>query len=204
MSVFNAKVTSTEPLSKEEARWIKLSKITYRDPTGTSRTWESAERLTRPKTADIDGVGIVAILPHPTGPELILQKQYRPPINAVTIEVPAGLIDEGETPEECAIRELREETGYVGVATETSPMMFNDPGFCNTNLKMVHVSVDMDLPENKDLKPELEEGEFIEVFTVKLTDLWGMCETWEKEGCAIDARVGTLAEGILLAQRFKL
>ncbi|RKL30799.1 hypothetical protein BFJ72_g11364 [Fusarium proliferatum] len=170
----------------------------------TSRTWESAERLTRPKTADIDGVGIVAILPLPTGPELILQKQYRPPINAVTIEVPAGLIDEGETPEECAIRELREETGYVGVATETSPMMFNDPGFCNTNLKMVHVSVDMDLPENKDLKPELEEGEFIEVFTVKLTDLWGMCETWEKEGCAIDARVGTLAEGILLAQRFKL
>ncbi|KLP05091.1 Uncharacterized protein Y057_13160 [Fusarium fujikuroi] len=105
MSVFNAKVTSTEPLSKEEARWIKLSKITYRDPTGTSRTWESAERLTRPKTADIDGVGIVAILPLPTGPELILQKQYRPPINAVTIEVPAGLIDEGETPEECAIRE---------------------------------------------------------------------------------------------------
>ncbi|KAH7493882.1 NUDIX hydrolase domain-like protein [Fusarium oxysporum f. sp. albedinis] len=204
MSVFDAKVTSTEPLSKEEARWIKLSKITYHDPTGTSRTWESAERLTRPKTADIDGVGIVAILPLPTGPELILQKQYRPPINAVTIEVPAGLIDEGETPEECAIRELREETGYVGVATETSPMMFNDPGFCNTNLKMVHVSVDMELPENKNLKPELEEGEFIEVFTVKLTDLWGMCETWEREGCAIDARVGTLAEGILLAQRFKL
>lgn len=180
------------------------ARITYRDPTGTPRTWESAERLTRPKTADIDGVGIVAILPLATGPELILQKQYRPPIDAVTIEVPAGLIDEGETPEECAIRELREETGYVGVATETSPMMFNDPGFCNTNLKMVHVSVDMELPANKDLKPELEEGEFIEVFTVKLTDLWGMCETWEKEGCAIDARVGTLAEGILLAQRFKL
>ncbi len=37
---------------------------------------------------------------------------------------------------------------------------------------MVHVSVDMTLPENQDLKPELEENEFIEVFLVRLTDLW--------------------------------
>ncbi|KAF4455606.1 adp-ribose pyrophosphatase [Fusarium austroafricanum] len=204
MSVFDAKVTQTGPLTEEEARWIKLEKITYQDPNGISRTWESAERRTRPKDADIDGVGIVAILEKPTGNELILQKQYRPPIDKVTIEVPAGLIDEGETAEECAVRELREETGYVGVATETSPMMFNDPGFCNTNLKMVHVSVDMELPENQDLKPMLEDSEFIEVFTVKLKDLWDVCKTFESEGCAIDARVGTLAEGILLAQRFKL
>ncbi|KAJ4125891.1 ADP-ribose diphosphatase [Fusarium oxysporum] len=78
MSVFDAKVTSTEPLSKEEARWIKLSKITYRDPTGTSRTWESAERLTRPKTADIDGVGIVAILPPPHRPRTHTPKTIPP------------------------------------------------------------------------------------------------------------------------------
>ncbi|KAM0286830.1 hypothetical protein ACHAO9_007955 [Fusarium lateritium] len=204
MSVFNAKVTSTEPLSEEEARWIKLSKITYQDPNGSSRSWESAERRTRPKDADIDGVGIVAILEKPSGPELILQKQYRPPIDKVTIEVPAGLIDAGETAGECAVRELREETGYVGKASETSPMMFNDPGFCNTNLRMVHVTIDMELPENQDLKPQLEESEFIEVFTVKLADLWEECKRLEAEGCAIDARVGTLAEGILLAQRFKL
>ncbi|KAG5657435.1 hypothetical protein KAF25_005999 [Fusarium avenaceum] len=204
MSVFNSKVTSTGPLSEEDARWIKLSKITYQDPNGSSRSWESAERRTRPKDADIDGVGIVAILEKPSGPELILQKQYRPPIDKVTIEVPAGLIDAGETAEECAVRELREETGYVGKASETSPMMFNDPGFCNTNLRMVHVTIDMELPENKDLKPQLEDSEFIEVFTVKLADLWEECKRLEAEGCAIDARVGTLAEGILLAQRFKL
>jgi len=102
------------------------------------------------------------------------------------------------------VRELREETGYVGKASETSPMMFNDPGFCNTNLRMVHVTIDMELPENQDLKPQLEESEFIEVFTVKLADLWEECKRLEAEGCAIDARVGTLAEGILLAQRFKL
>jgi ADP-ribose pyrophosphatase len=80
---------------------------------------------TRPAGLDLDGVGIVAILNKDTGSELLLQKQYRPPIDAVVIEVPAGLIDAGETPEQCAVRELKEETGYVGVAEQTSPVMYN-------------------------------------------------------------------------------
>lgn len=141
--------------------------------------------------------------------------------------MPAGLIDEGETAEQAAIRELKEETGYVAEVLETSPVMFHgivalplplllsripspridrftDPGFCNTNLKMVHVSVDMSLPENQTLVPELEENEFIEVFTVKLTDLWEECIRFEKEGFAIDARIANLAEGIEIAKKFKL
>lgn len=68
---------------------------------------------------------------------------------------------------------------------------------------MVHVSIDMSLPENQNLKPELEENEFIEVFHVPLSKLWDECKRLEAEGCAIDARVGTLAEGIELAKRFK-
>lgn len=179
-------------------------RIEYQDPRGTKRIWESAERRSRPKDGDIDGVGIIAILDKPTGKEIILQKQHRPPIDKVTIEVPAGLVDAGETAEQAAVRELREETGYVGVATETSPIMYNDPGFCNTNMRMVHVSIDMSLPENQILKPELEDNEFIEVFTVPLANLWEECKRLEAEGCAIDARVGTFAEGILLAKRLGL
>ena len=79
-----------------------------------------------------------------------------------------------------------------------------DPGFCNTNLNMVHVTVDMSLPQNQNLKPELEENEFIEVFSLPLKDLYTECKRLEGEGYAIDARVGTLGEGIELAQRWKL
>jgi ADP-ribose pyrophosphatase len=69
---------------------------------------------------------------------------------------------------------------------------------------MVHVTIDMSNPENQNLKPELEENEFIEVFTLPFKDLFAECAKLEKEGYAIDARVGTLAEGIEIARRWKL
>jgi ADP-ribose pyrophosphatase len=69
---------------------------------------------------------------------------------------------------------------------------------------MIHVTVDLTLPANRDPKPELEENEFIETFSVALTDLWDECKEFERQGYAIDARVGSLAEGIEFAKRWKL
>ena len=69
---------------------------------------------------------------------------------------------------------------------------------------MVHVTVDMERDENKHLKTELEENEFIEVFSHPLKDLYAECKRLEDEGYAIDARVGTLAEGIELARKWRL
>ena len=69
---------------------------------------------------------------------------------------------------------------------------------------MVYVSVDMSHPENRKPKPQLEDGEFIETFTVPLRDLHAECRKLEKEGYAIDARVGGLAEGIEAARRLRL
>jgi ADP-ribose pyrophosphatase len=68
---------------------------------------------------------------------------------------------------------------------------------------MIHLTVDMSKPENQNPQPELEDNEFIETFSVPLTDLYEECKKFEKEGYAIDARVGTLAEGIELAKRWK-
>ena len=73
----------------------------------------------------------MAILQKPSGPEIVLQKQYRPPIDKVVIEVPAGLVDAGESAADSAVRELKEETGYHGEASEISPVMFNGKSSLN-------------------------------------------------------------------------
>ena len=76
---------------------------------------------------------------------------------------------------------------------------------CFASLRLVvHVVVDMTRPENQNPTPELEEDEFIECFSVPLTDLYAQCKRLEEEGYAIDARVATIAEGIELAKRWKL
>jgi len=204
----NCRVLKEEPLASSEAKWTQLKKITYNNADNVTKIWESAVRPTRPSNSAIDAVGIVAILEKPTGSELLLQKQYRPPIDKICIEVPAGLVDEGEDAETCALRELREESGYVGEVIKgdlgVTPVMYNDPGFCNTNLQMVHVRLDMSNPDNQNPRPQLEENEFIESFSVPLKTLYAECKKLEAEGYAIDARVLTLAEGIEVARQFKI
>ncbi|KAI4156477.1 MAG: hypothetical protein LQ340_000256 [Diploschistes diacapsis] len=205
----DARVLSTEPLTV-------VTRINYKDALGKERDWESAERTTRHKDSLIDAVGVIAVFEDLKGPQILLQKQFRPPVGKVCIEIPAGLLDAGESGEECAVRELREETGYVGKAVKVAGepsgaqgakgVLFNDPGFTNTNLVLVHVDIDPSLPENKpeNRKTELEESEFITTFMLPLKDLWGECRKLEAEGYAIDARVATIAEGIELAKKWKI
>lgn len=69
---------------------------------------------------------------------------------------------------------------------------------------MVYVQVDMSLPENQNPKPDLEDNEFIECFTLPVSELSAGLQRLESEGYAIDARVGSIAEGIEIAKRLKL
>ena len=105
------------------------------------------------------------------------------------IELPAGLIDEGETAEQAAIRELEEETGYkADGVVESSPIIVSDPGafqlihinseanrhcspgMTTANMKLVIVNV---LLEDKMEKPDakLDPGEFIVTRVVELATL---------------------------------
>lgn len=75
-------------------------------------------------------------------------------------EFPAGLVDKGETPNEAALREVREETGYVGkVVNNDGVILAYEPGLTSAVMNLVHVEIDGDLEENQKPKPELEDGE---------------------------------------------
>jgi 8-oxo-dGTP pyrophosphatase MutT (NUDIX family) len=58
---------------------------------------------------------------------IVLVRQYKHGIGCITLELPAGMINRGETPEACAIRELAEETGYAGDPPRLLRSLFADP-----------------------------------------------------------------------------
>eukprot|EP01089_Gocevia_fonbrunei_P000366 TRINITY_DN10381_c0_g1_i1.p2 TRINITY_DN10381_c0_g1~~TRINITY_DN10381_c0_g1_i1.p2 ORF type:complete len:146 (-),score=30.15 TRINITY_DN10381_c0_g1_i1:642-1079(-) len=128
--------------------------------------------------------------------EIVLVKQYRPPVKAISIEFPAGLIDPNETAEVAALREVKEETGLTGVVKGITPAIVADPGLSSANMKIVHVEVNGDLEINKSgAKQHPDDREFVEVVTVKLPDLLSTLIKWAEEGCAVDANVYCFAYG---------
>ncbi|ODQ64252.1 hypothetical protein NADFUDRAFT_47505 [Nadsonia fulvescens var. elongata DSM 6958] len=204
MDFSKARVTKVEALSSSDAKWVKIQKIQYQDVEDKPRDWEFASRTTRVPGSTCDGVAILAVLndESPEGPRILLQKQFRPPVGKVCIEIPAGLLDADESIQTCAERELLEETGYIGTALHHSPLMFNDPGFCNTNVILVHVAVDLEDPRNQTPKTQLEDGEFIETFTLPLKTLDKELARLVDEGYALDVRLECVATGIALACQY--
>jgi ADP-ribose diphosphatase len=104
---------------------------------------------------------IVPILGDPSvhDPQLVLVRQYRYAAGGYLYEIPAGRLDPGETPAECASRELVEETGYRADNVEHVYTMFTTPGFTD---ECIHVFRATDLREGKAAR-ELDEFMSLEV-----------------------------------------
>jgi ADP-ribose pyrophosphatase len=109
-----------------------------------------------------DWVNVVALDDHDN---IILIKQFRVGTAELTIEVPGGMVDAGERPEDAAVRELREETGY-------RPKAVIDLGFVYPNPAIFNNRAYMFLCEGCERVCELslDEGEDIEVVPTKLTE----------------------------------
>lgn len=80
------------------------------------------------KNAPSDGV--VMVIHDETGEKILLNREFRLSVGDWVMNFPAGLIDEGESPEEAAIRELKEETGLDLIKiTDVLPASFSAIGF---------------------------------------------------------------------------
>jgi len=106
----------------------------------------------------------VAILALNDAGEMLLVRQERRAIGGMTVEAPAGLIDEGETPGEAARRELQEEAGLDGDMTLLT-RFYSSPGFCD---EMLYVFEAKNLRESR--LPH-DEDEDLEVAWMKPADV---------------------------------
>jgi ADP-ribose diphosphatase len=82
----------------------------------------------------VEHVDCVVVLPVDSKGNILLVRQFRHPVGKEVLELPAGSIDPGETPEEAATRELREETGCKPGKLEKLGGFYAAPGYCTEYL----------------------------------------------------------------------
>jgi ADP-ribose pyrophosphatase len=105
-------------------------------------------------------VNVVPVLPGPDGVRFLMVRQYRQGIEGVTVEFPAGLVEEGEKPDRAAARELLEETGCRARLVPIGTIAPN-PAFMD-NLCYSFLAEDL----QRVAEPSLDELELLEVVEV--------------------------------------
>lgn len=127
--------------------------------------------------------GSAAILPIIDN-TIIMEKQYRYPIGKELVEIPAGTMEDGEKPEECAARELVEETGYRAGSLRPLGRCYMTPGYC-TELMHIFLATDLAKVEHH----EIDADESISLVSISVDDAVRMIVNGEIEDaktvCAI-------------------
>jgi len=133
--------------------------------------------------------GAVVILPFLDDKTILLIRNRRYTIQQILLELPAGTLEHGESPMNCAGRELQEETGYL--ATRIKPLLnfYSSPGIMTERM---YAFAAFGLQKTS---PVLQEGEEIEVFSVDFSDAVSMI----RDGQIQDGK--TIAT-LLLYERF--
>ena len=109
--------------------------------------------------------GAVAVVALTEDGRICLVRQFRTALDRVTVEIPAGKLEPGEDPLECAHRELLEETGMVAERMAFLTTIATSDGFCD---ELIHIYMATGLEFSKSC-PDVDE--FINVDLVELTDL---------------------------------
>jgi len=104
--------------------------------------------------------GAAAVVAMPDPSSLLLLRQYRHAVGGYILEVPAGTVEAGETPDRCARRELIEETGYAGHTWEALGEITPVPGYSD---ERIHLFLATDLTP---ARQRLDRDELIQVQTV--------------------------------------
>jgi len=121
----------------------------------------------------IDHPQAAAIVPFVSDSEIIMVRQYRYALRRETLEIPAGKIDRGESPEECIKRELVEETGFE--ARSITWLYTYAPAIGYSN-ELIHLYVGRDLMK---VEKKIDENEISSLETLPLEEVVGMIRNHE-------------------------
>ncbi len=160
-------MSDTERLSHErvfDGKVFDIDRDRVRMPNGRTVT---VDVVRHPKS--------VVLIPVPEPGHVILIRQYRYAVNAFLWELPAGSVDEGESPEQAARRECHEEIGKVPATIVRMASMFPTPGYCDEQMVFFRVS---SLEEPTEAAA-LDEDEDIEARTFELREARDMIRRGE-------------------------
>lgn len=101
--------------------------------------------------------------------EVVLVRQYRPPLEMMELGLPAGLVETGEDPEAAARRELAEETGYAGGEWEELGALASSPSLKDN---WAYLYLARGVERNSDQDPD--EFERLELVKIPLEELPGL------------------------------
>lgn len=122
--------------------------------------------------------GAVVIIPLLDDDHVVLERQFRYPVNRVMLEFPAGKLDAGEDPLLCAQRELQEETGYLAGEWAYAGAMHLAIAY---STEIIHIFFARRLTAGA---AQLDKDEFLEVHTKSIEDLAEAC----RQGGVTDAK----------------
>ena len=156
-------------------KWLNMFNVSYVDKNGDSKIWQVASRVKQPKcvTDDFAKPDAVVMVPfHKSKEKMVITKEYRVPLADYEYGFPAGLIDEEETVQEAACRELREETGLeLTRFIKISPSIYSSAGMTDESVSMVYIECDGE-PSNDGN----EGSENIEVIFVSREEAYRLCK----------------------------
>ena len=98
----------------------------------------------------IDHIPGCCVLPVDENGQLIFVRQYRNALDDMTLEVPAGCMDKGETPEQCIRRELKEETGLDLISINkinSKDKLYLSPGMTDESVAFVYCLCDGEITD---------------------------------------------------------